>query len=88
MSQIIILLKKLWSFIASSKIIQYTILLFVAFAAGKRSAKQEYKADQLTTEIKDIQIAMEQKNDAEKKSDNIHSNTIDQRMRKHGWLRD
>ncbi len=88
MVKLAMLLKRLWSWIADSKAVQYATFLFLAFAAGKRSAKKEQKEKQLETEIKEMQTAMEQKNDAEQKSDSLSSNTIDERMRKSGWLKD
>ncbi len=88
MNAVIILFKKLWELIANSRAIQYAALLLLAFGACKKSAKKEQKSKQLEAEIKHIQTAMEQKNEAEQKSDSLSSDTIDQRMRGSGWLRD
>lgn len=88
MIKIIFILKKIWEVIINSKIIQYAIMFFFIFAAGKRTAKQQHKAKQLEKEVKEIQKAMEQKDEAEKLSNSLDDTTIDQRMRKSGWLRD
>ncbi len=52
MIKLTMLLKRIWSWIAGSKIVQYTILLVLAFIAGKRSAKREQKVKQLETQEK------------------------------------
>ncbi len=88
MVKLTMLLKRLWSWISGSKVVQYAAILILAFTAGKRSAQQQQRANQLKTEIKEIQTAMEQKDEAEQKSNNLDDATIDQRMRKSGWLRD